>query len=463
MKQESADFLLKAREFLLKARDLLGHWPDEAGRAVYLASFHAAQAFIFEKTGDIAKTHSGVRGRFGHLTKDDDRFDDELRTFLGRAYNFKAVADYETGPDARIPPERVASAIQISSRFVEIVAGILETDGQITSSSSSEAPSSISVDERTGGLLASIPFRTLLHADWSIAQSKRWVTVATRVDGGWHVLPPHLVGDSGNYVDRLFRASGPVLAGFDFPIGVPAAYGEGTGFTDFLTALVAFGHGEWSEFFEVAETPQQIKLQRPFYPRVSKAGTKRGHLVDGLGVENFNALLRRCDHTTKIRNAACAIFWTLGRNQVGKAAIAGWREILIPARTRGARVWPFDGSLTELASNGIPVLAETYPAEAYRHVDVLLGPGMSKRRQDDRRSAMSGLPDWARRRGVTFSPDLTVRIEDGFGTLANGENSFDSLIGLLGMIEVTDKRRPEYPSDRDPGDPWEGWILGQAP
>src|ERR1700733_8832185 len=44
MKPESAGFLRKAREFLLKAQDALEHWPDEAGRAAYLAAFHAAQA-----------------------------------------------------------------------------------------------------------------------------------------------------------------------------------------------------------------------------------------------------------------------------------------------------------------------------------------------------------------------------------------------------------------------------------
>jgi len=42
MKPESAAFLSKARGFLLKAQDALKHWPDEAGRAAYLAAFHAA-------------------------------------------------------------------------------------------------------------------------------------------------------------------------------------------------------------------------------------------------------------------------------------------------------------------------------------------------------------------------------------------------------------------------------------
>jgi uncharacterized protein (UPF0332 family) len=44
MKPKSAAFLQKSREFLAKAQSMLDHgWPDEAGRAAYLAGFHAAQ------------------------------------------------------------------------------------------------------------------------------------------------------------------------------------------------------------------------------------------------------------------------------------------------------------------------------------------------------------------------------------------------------------------------------------
>jgi hypothetical protein len=52
VKPQTAAFLAKSREFLDKANDLFGahHWPDEAGRAAYLAGLHAAQALIFETT-----------------------------------------------------------------------------------------------------------------------------------------------------------------------------------------------------------------------------------------------------------------------------------------------------------------------------------------------------------------------------------------------------------------------------
>ena len=56
----------KARQSLIKAGGLLDvmHYSDEAARAAYLAAFHAAQALISERTGRIAKSHSGVRSAF---------------------------------------------------------------------------------------------------------------------------------------------------------------------------------------------------------------------------------------------------------------------------------------------------------------------------------------------------------------------------------------------------------------
>ena len=72
---------------------LADDWPDEAGRAAYLAGMHAAQALIVEKTGKVIKRHRGVHGEFARLAKDEPRFDSELRAFLGRSYNLKAIAD----------------------------------------------------------------------------------------------------------------------------------------------------------------------------------------------------------------------------------------------------------------------------------------------------------------------------------------------------------------------------------
>ncbi len=39
---------------------LVGLFPDEAGRAAYLAGLHAARAFIFESTGEVTKSQTGA-------------------------------------------------------------------------------------------------------------------------------------------------------------------------------------------------------------------------------------------------------------------------------------------------------------------------------------------------------------------------------------------------------------------
>jgi uncharacterized protein (UPF0332 family) len=124
---EAREHLDKAREYLVKARGLLDvmHYADEAGRATYLAGFHAAQALISERTGTVPKTHKGVSSRFNLLTQGDAHVDADLRGFLQRAYNFKAVADYETGQDAVIPVEHVEQALKIAARLIEVVAGFL--------------------------------------------------------------------------------------------------------------------------------------------------------------------------------------------------------------------------------------------------------------------------------------------------------------------------------------------------
>jgi uncharacterized protein (UPF0332 family) len=132
MKPETAAFLRKSRELLAKAQDLVDahHWPDEAGRAAYLAGFHAAQAFLFDSTGKVYKSHKGVQKEFLRVTKDDPRFAMELRAFLGRAYNLKAIADYETVPGSQVSAESAHDAIQAAHRFVECVASLILANGR---------------------------------------------------------------------------------------------------------------------------------------------------------------------------------------------------------------------------------------------------------------------------------------------------------------------------------------------
>ena len=71
--------------------------------------------------------------------------------------------------------------------------------------------------------------------------------------------------------------------------------------------------------------------------------------------------------------------------------------------------------------------------------------------------------DWASAAGVQLAAAMAADIRDGFGAAANGEDRFDTTVGLFGMLNVALGLRP-------PGDPAErvlrrveGWILGQQP
>ncbi len=100
-------------------------WADEAGRAAYYAGFHAAQALIFEGSGELKKTHSGVQSAFARLIRDDARFDPDLRRFLGRAYALKAIADYVTAPSPQVSDEEAKAAIRAAHRFVDTVTTVI--------------------------------------------------------------------------------------------------------------------------------------------------------------------------------------------------------------------------------------------------------------------------------------------------------------------------------------------------
>ena len=126
MTPETAQFLAKARKLLGQAEVMLKiGLNDAAGRTAYLAGFHAAQAFISEKTGRTVKTHKGVHTEFQRLTKDDRRFAPDLRAFLSHAYNLKAIADYETGAGAEVSPEQAIQAFEQAKTFVARLASLL--------------------------------------------------------------------------------------------------------------------------------------------------------------------------------------------------------------------------------------------------------------------------------------------------------------------------------------------------
>ena len=129
MKAESERYLAKARLTLAHAETMLRvGLTEDAGRAAYLAGYHAAQAPIFEGNGAATKTHRGAQSEFARLARFEPGIDDELRRFLPRTYDLKAVCDYELGPDAVVPDEQAEAAIHEGGRFIACIAALLAAE-----------------------------------------------------------------------------------------------------------------------------------------------------------------------------------------------------------------------------------------------------------------------------------------------------------------------------------------------
>lgn len=298
------------------------------------------------------------------------------------------------------------------------------------------------------------------HADWSTDPRKRWVCVARLGGRGWRAAAPVPVGDPAAMAAALIAEGAPVAIGLDLPLGVPRGYAAGRGedgFVDFLRGLAGR-----PGFFAVAERLDQVSRDRPFYPARGVKGMTRAAHAAALGLGEARALSRLCDRATAERPAGAPVFWTLGANQSGKAAIAAWRDWLAPGLAAGApyALWPFAGGLHALLAPGRAVLAEVYPAEALRHCGLVLRG--SKRVRADRAAVGPALRAAMAARRVVPSPALRDAVAEGFGADAAGEDRFDCVIGLLGLIGVLDGLRPDFVPQDEAVRRWEGWVLGQT-
>ncbi len=289
------------------------------------------------------------------------------------------------------------------------------------------------------------------------------MSVARREGRAWRVAAPELVGDLADLLPRLrARAGGGAVAlGVDLPLGLPRAYAAAhcheADFPAFLRGL-----GERPGFFDVCAGLDDVSPLRPFYPARGVRGMTRAAHALALGLRDAAGLSRLCDRATAERPAGAPLFWTLGANQTGKAAITAWRDLLLPALASPAppALWPFAGDFLPLLSRHAVVIAETYPAEAMRHFSIRMGG--SKRRQADR--AALAAPLLRAMADLCTVPDAAMQglLADGFGADAAGEDRFDSLLGLLCVLNVLAGSRP----DGVPDDPWlrtwEGFVLGQT-
>ena len=126
MKPQTADFLEAAQEALAQSKQIDAlPIPAQAARLAYYAQFHAAQAFIFEREGKIAKTHKGVQTQFHKLAQNDAAIGKQLAVSLSANYFYKETADYHTGAGSKITPQHSARAIQDAEHFLAAVTAAL--------------------------------------------------------------------------------------------------------------------------------------------------------------------------------------------------------------------------------------------------------------------------------------------------------------------------------------------------
>jgi hypothetical protein len=302
------------------------------------------------------------------------------------------------------------------------------------------------------------------HADWSTDPLKQWLATAElKSDGSYVIRQPKLVDNPGKLLSRLIKRAGragTVLVGFDFPIGLPLKFARRADIRLYKTALHSLGSGMSIDFFRVCELAEEISIYRPFYPQKYVPGVEMAHLVEGLDMESNQELYRRCELAISGGlYAASPMFWTLGPKQVGRAAISGWPLVLQPALNDKAfdvTIWPFDGPLKDLLSSSRIVIAETWPTVFGWQLG--LAPGKSD--QGIRKSNGSKILS-RRSPNLRFDRDTTEVMDDGFGPSSVGEDRFDALVGLVGMINVLFEEMPSG----DPIDPEirdiESWILGR--
>jgi len=109
------------------------------------------------------------------------------------------------------------------------------------------------------------------------------------------------------------------------------------------------------------------------------------------------------------------------------------------------------------AAAGKIAIAETYPAEYYGWFPP--EPLRGKGKVEIRRVVGSHLTNWAASLDLSLEPTLLCMIEKGF---PEGDDAFDAVVGLFGMIEVVTGRRQSGEPSGDRITMLEGWILGQV-
>ncbi len=134
MKPESRKHFDKAERCLANGRAELAaaasrpELAEDAARNAYLAAFHAAKALIFERTGQARMKHGTVQKLFSQLARSESAIAADVRRFLGNAYDFKRVADYDIEAGAPITLAEASHALNEAERFVVTIRALFPDD-----------------------------------------------------------------------------------------------------------------------------------------------------------------------------------------------------------------------------------------------------------------------------------------------------------------------------------------------
>ncbi len=196
----------------------------------------------------------------------------------------------------------------------------------------------------------------------------------------------------------------------------------------------------------MAARPGQISLRRPFYP-ARPGGTRRAHLYAGLGLTETE-VRRRCDGTRRGdpvldagrqagRQGGAA---RLADATAGQSRWRGHRAVAV-RRVAGA-CWPGPDSPSPRRTRASSTSISACRAGRW-----------SKRRRADRLACMPALLAWAGDLGVRWDEAVRGRVRAGCSDGPDGEDEFDAIVGVLGMIAVADRdhraRRPGGGPGRD--------------
>ncbi len=157
--------------------------------------------------------------------------------------------------------------------------------------------------------------------------------------------------------------------------------------------------------------------------------------------------------------AAGCMFWTLGAKQAGKAALSGWREVMVPARAARCAALAFRRRPRRAGRGRRADAGRVLPGRRLRTARLQVA-----RQGRPRRGGplwRGHLLAWTTSRRVALDAALRAAILGGFPPAAGGDDGFDAAVGLLAAIAVAAGERSAGPALTPAGRLWEGWILGR--